>query len=241
MKVIYNNDVVEDCKISPLCSGFTYGEGFFTTIKVADGKAQNIKYHYNRIKESLKYYSFNKIDIDIEKIAYNLQLTGNHRLKIIIFKDLDKISYLAIPGEVPQPVDSMVLKVSDYIRGNDPIFSYKSLNYYNNLKNSHTIFKDHRDRLLETGIGNIFAVFGKEIITPFGNLPLLNGTYRNFLLDKENIDDFTIDQGEIYYRDLNECEGVFVTNSLRGIVPVSKIDDITFDTKVVKELQNLLK
>lgn len=241
MKVIYNDNIVDDCKISPLCTGFTYGEGFFTTIKVVDGKAENIKYHYDRVNESLKYFNFNKIDLDIDKIALKLGLKENHRLKIIIFKDLDKISYIAIPGELPKPVDSMELKVNDFIRGNDSIFSYKSLNYYNNLKNSHTIFKDHKDRLLETGIGNLFFVFGREVYTPFGDLPILNGTYRNFLLDEEVFGNIPIYQGEIFYKDLKECDEVFVTNSLRGIVPVSKIDDITFDTKVVKELQNLLK
>lgn len=241
MKVIYNDKVVDECKISPLCNGFTYGEGFFTTIKVVNKRAENINYHYKRIEESLEFFGFKKIEVNIDKVISLLDLRKDFRLKIIIFKDLEKISYIAIPGDIPKPVESMELKASDYIRGNDPIHSYKSLNYYNNLVNSFTIFRDHRNRLLETGIGNIFVIKGKEIITPFGDLPILNGTYRNYLLDKETVGDFYINQGEIYYEDLKKCDGVFITNALRGVVPVSRIDNISIKTDVVKQLQNLLK
>lgn len=242
MKIIYNGDITDSCKINACCNGFTYGEGFFTTIKIQNNKGENLKYHYKRIKESLTYFKFPQIELDIESIIKKLDFLteSNFRLKIIIFKDIDKISYIAIPGGLPEQIKHMNLSTSEYIRGNDPIFSYKSLNYYTNLINSKTVILDHKQRVLETGIGNIFIIMNNEIITPPGNLPLLKGTYRNFLLDKKRIENFYIIERDIYIEDLFKCEGVFITNALRGIVPIQQIDNKTIEIRKVLEFSNLL-
>lgn len=242
MKIIYNGDITDSSILDACCNGFTYGEGFFTTIKVVNNLGENLKYHYKRIEESLIYFNFPQLELNLDKIIKMLSFiySTSFRLKIIIFKDIDKISYIAIPGDLPAKVSSMKLFVSEYIRGNDPIHSYKSLNYYNNLINSKTIILDHKKRVLETGIGNIFIINKNDIITPPGNLPLLKGTYRNLLLNRGRIGSFEIIEKEIYIEDLYESQGVFITNALRGVVPVNAIDNKDINIQKVIEFSKLL-
>lgn len=233
--------MLEQCKISPLCNGFTYGEGFFTTVKVVNNSAENLAFHMKRIEESLTFFNFKGFEIDVDEIISQLNPQTDIKLKIIIFKDLERVSYIAIPGKLPPKMDFMELEYSKFIRGNDPIFSYKSLNYYNNLVNSHTLFIDHQNRILETGIGNIFIINGNKIFSPPGYLPLLNGTYRDFLLDKVYIGKYTILEQEIYKDDFNSCDGAFITNALRGVVPVTKIGNTKLNAEKAIQFRNLLK
>ncbi|QEN05992.1 hypothetical protein EW093_15230 [Thiospirochaeta perfilievii] len=246
MKIIFNNRVLDenDRCISPLCSGFNFGEGFFTTIKVIENNILHLNYHLERIEMSIIFFNFNLPKLNFENLIKTVLRENNlnsARVKIVIFKDLERVSFLISTTKLPYKSMVHELQVSKKIRGNDPIYNYKSLNYYNNLQNSNTIFKDHKERLLETGIANIFLINGESILTPPATLPLLPGVIRTHLLSLKNIGGYTIFEKEIYTEDLKSCDGFFITNSIRGIEVVSRIDSLRIPTDRVKNIQGLLK
>ncbi len=244
MRIIYNGTVVdrEELNISAICNGFNYGEGFFTTIKVLNKKPHNLNLHIIRVKNSLKYFNF---DIDLPEMGdlIDLLLIKNNlvdaRLKLTFFKDLAGISYILYCEKLDIVKMEHNLSISKYIRGNSPIFSFKSLNYYSNLKSSQILFIDHKNRLLETGSSNIFLMFDNKIYTPPLTLPILPGTYREYLLSL-NIPGYTFNEKELYLDDVKNCDGMFITNSLRGIEAVINIDEYNIPAKLVEKLNGII-
>lgn len=241
MKIIYNGKVYqqESFFISPLSKGFNYGEGFFTTIKVINKVAENLELHVERILSSLKYFSFN---IELPPISelitevVNANNLNNARIKMTFFNDTDGISYILFCEELVVNNDPVKLELSPYFKGNDSIYRYKSLNYYTNLTSGLTIYKDSKKRVLETGFANIFIIKKNKIITPPKSLPIIPGTFREYLLRLKSIDGFKIIEKDIYVKDLHKCDEVFITNSIRGITPVYQIDNIKYGTDTTKEI-----
>lgn len=239
MKIIYNGNVVEEneLKISPLSSGFNYGEGFFTTIKVENGVPRHIDLHIKRVKNSIQFFNFNFIIPNLIKnidIILKENSLKNARIKLTIFRDINRVSYILFCNKLQQNTYKETLTISEYIRGNDEIFKYKSLNYYNNLQNLDTIFIDHKNRLLETGFANIFLIKNGGIYTPPNNLPILPGTYREYLLLLKQIEGYNIIEKDIYKTDIKHCDGFFITNSIRGMVCIKQIENYIIPTDLSK-------
>lgn len=240
MKIIYNDTVLDGDKlnISAICNGFNFGEGFFTTIKTINKKPQNLNLHINRIKNSLNFFDFDIKLPEIEDLI-NILLKDNNlvdgRFKMTFFKDLTGISYILYCEKLTFIKTEHDLFISKYIRGNSPVFRYKSLNYYSNLKSPHTIFVDHKNRLLETGFANIFLIFNNMIYTPPLSLPILPGTYREYLLSIK-IPGYNLMEKELFEYDIKNCDGMFITNSIRGIEAVKSIDGYNIPTNLVEKL-----
>lgn len=245
MKIIYNGEIFNEDNffISPLSKGFNYGDGFFTTIKVLNGKAQNLDLHIKRIKDSLNFFRYS---IDIPKIKELIQLGLVHnnltdaRIKITFFNDKDRVSYVLFYQKLVADNSPVELKVSPFYRGNSELYRYKSLNYYENLKSGLTIYKDYKNRILETGFANIFIIKKNKILTPPETMAILPGTYRRFLLEKKELNGYIILEKSITLRDLKKSQEVFITNSIRGIVPVNKIEEKTYSTEITESLIKLL-
>ncbi len=245
MKIIFNDNILDDTDfaISPFSTGFNYGEGFFTTIKVIDSIPENFEFHLKRLVKTGNFFGFDYVFPDFLskiKILMNVNCIKDARIKIIIFKDIDRISYMISAYTLNFNHSPIKLTLSDFIRGNDPIYKYKTLNHYTNYTNSLVLFKDYNDRVLETGFANIFFIDNFDVITPPDTLSILPGTYRENLLSKKSIGAFNIYEEEVFVNDINKFQGAFITNSIRGIVPVTEIDNFKFSTDMVyKIMENI--
>lgn len=92
----------------------------------------------------------------------------------------------------------------------------------------------------ETSVANIFWKRGDKIFTPSAECDILPGITRGILLkilsEKEGV---TIQQGTFSRKEVESSELVWVTNSVREILPVRRLDNHTFPTDVpfYKELR----
>ena len=121
-----------------------------------------------------------------------------------------------------------------FARGNFP--QLKSLNYLPSLMalrfareagfEEALLLNSHR-RVIEAATANVFAIEGNVLRTPSARLGLLPGITRQIVLDLAPELGLRVDEvlGEI--RDLVLAEEVFVTASVREIVPVIGIDQAT--------------
>ncbi|MBN2619059.1 MAG: aminotransferase class IV [Spirochaetales bacterium] len=231
MKINYNGEIVSEISISPLSQGFNYGNGFFTTIKVINGNPENMNLHLKRIVSSLIFFNFDLDISNFEKDIVNLVNCNNlslARVKIIIFMDIEKPSYLITCSTLNIENNPVDLKISEFIRGNEPIYSFKSINYMTNFTKPYIIFKDHRDRVLETGFANIFCEAKDIVYTPPLTLPILPGTYREALIKKGFVNGKKIVEKDIYVDDLYGFDRLFLTNSIRGIQYVRSVNNHLF-------------
>ncbi len=97
---------------------------------------------------------------------------------------------------------------------------------------------DESGNVLETGIANIFFIFGKKIITPPSRLPLFPGLVREALL-QNHFDSYRIFEQHVSRTEVIAADAVFITNAVRGIEPVAFIDDHHFPTEPVTAFKRI--
>jgi branched-chain amino acid aminotransferase len=84
------------------------------------------------------------------------------------------------------------------------------------------IYKDRKNRLLEGTTSNIFCFKGNTLITPPDDI--LPGITRRVILELAKAH-YTIELRHIHADELNKMEEIFLTSSVKEIVPVIQVDE----------------
>ena len=152
------------------------------------------------------------------------------------YKEPSGGSLLVVVRPYEPPKESIRAKVSSYRRSSSsPILRIKSLNYLENILAKRealaagydeAIFLNELSELAEGTATNIFFMKGKVIYTPSVECGLLAGIIRSVILECSREFGFELREGRYRLEDLKDTEGVFLTNSLIGAVPICSIDGI---------------
>lgn len=220
-RIIFNEESIE------IDSGFFFGKGVFETILVKN-KAIFLSKHIERLNKSIRFLNIGeKISEDkilelIEK--FNIK---NCVLKIIVTERNLVLSTRNINYKTEDYLKGFSLKISESIRNSKSKLTYiKSINYLENilereeaLNNGYNevLFLNEKGFLSEGSMSNIFIVIDKEIYTPSIKCGLLPGIVRNFL-----IKEYKIIEKELTLEDIMMADEIFITNSLLGIMRISK-------------------
>lgn len=81
------------------------------------------------------------------------------------------------------------------------------------------VIVDGGGEVLETGAGNLFAVFANRITTPPADHRLLPGVTRARVLELARAHGFDTEERPLTLAELSEATEVFVTSAVRGVVP----------------------
>lgn len=157
----------------------------FETIRIQDGVLQNIDYHNVRLNHTRKSLYKSPDDIDLEqviKIPATCK-TGLFKCRVVYSKEIKNIDFELY---LPHTVKSLRL-----IEDNKISYNYK---YTNRGSLNEMLTKRERfDEILiikngfitDTSYSNIIFFDGEKWVTP--STPLLHGTMRSFLLEKNLI------------------------------------------------------
>ncbi|AET68885.1 branched-chain amino acid aminotransferase/4-amino-4-deoxychorismate lyase [Desulfosporosinus orientis DSM 765] len=117
------------------------------------------------------------------------------------------------------------------------ICSIKSTNYLENIlakeEANHYgceegVWLNTQGYMVEGTMSNLFFVKEKSLFTPSLSSGCLPGTRRQVILQLAHTQKIPTYEGLYTLNDLLSSEEIFMTNSLMGIMPVRKIDDISF-------------
>lgn len=117
-------------------------------------------------------------------------------------------------------------------RALDP--AIKSGNYLNNIlaldeARQHLAYEavmcDAAGRVTEGSTSNIWIVAGGVVRTPPTTVGILPGITRWRLLELARAAGVTVDEVDLYPADLLAADEAFLTSSVRGVLPVSRIDE----------------
>lgn len=89
----------------------------------------------------------------------------------------------------------------------------------------------HNGIVTEGATWNIFFGTGNHLVTPSIQLGLLPGIARKLLIESAISSNYKIIESEIEISEINKYEYCFISNSLIGLRPVSRINDILYDTE----------
>lgn len=226
-KIIYNEDT------TLIDEGLFFGRGVFETIHFLK-KPILFSYHLERLKEGLIKIGLEPLieEEEIKEVLYKIA-TENIAIKIVVTAKSIIISKKLYPYTKEDYKKGRSLGISKVIRNSTAKLTYvKSLNYLENLIEKEKalksglndiIFLNENKFITETSCANIFIVKNNSIFTPKVNDGLLNGIIRRWI-----IDNFHVFEKSITLNELLNADEVFITNSLIGIMYVSKIKDKNF-------------
>ncbi len=224
-----------------------YGEGVFETFRYNGKLSKYIDYHYKRLSEGAKF--LNIPSVTKEDFLYYVEKTVSFceeedlYIKTILLPE-GNMYYPLLPYKshllvIAKPFKNTMKKevsltVSPFrVNSQDPLLRYKTTNFLRNIVAKRfalekgfddAIFLNENGEITETTSANIFWIKGKYMFTPSVECGLLPGVTRKAVIQEAPKQGFIVVEGRFTLEDLKKADYIFLTNSLNGIIKVSKLD-----------------
>ncbi|MDR3633867.1 MAG: aminotransferase class IV [Isosphaeraceae bacterium] len=233
----------EELSISVLDRSFEHGLGLFETLRTWNGKAVLLSKHLDRLRDSALVLG---LPLDptalpnqdaVEALLRAERADGDVVLRITMSGGLSPrgaglIWMRTLPLPPPARHEGAVVTIGEWsvLRG-DRLARHKVLNYWGR-RSAHESARElgfdeaisiaPDGTLWEGSRTNLFLLAGDTVITPTKSGPIVPGIMRDLLLVLARDLPLTVRQDDTVTPDiLFEADEVFLTNSVRGIIPVS--------------------
>ena len=175
------------------------------TIKVEDGKAEDLLYHQKRFDKSRQDLFENAMEIDLSTVI-KAPATNLYRCRILYDTDIRSIEY--IPYR-PKVIQSLKVVASNI----EYTYKYANRDAFNALFQAHPnvdeIIIEKEGLITDTTISNLAFYDGGQWFTPEN--PLLQGTMRAKLLDEKFLLETPIQK-----KDIEKYSHVALMNAMIG-------------------------
>ena len=94
--------------------------------------------------------------------------------------------------------------------------------------------------ITEGSSSNLFIVAGGGVVTPPLRVGILDGITRRPLLDLARARGLTVEERSLRPGDLKSADEAFITSSIRGVLPVVRVDGVAVATGRVGPVTRLL-
>ena len=229
-----------------LDDGVQFGLGVFETICMKGKKPVLLDWHLHRMNRSLKEFAIPQT-ICVEEV---IKWCGEHQdeiedlqaLKIMISEKNKMFAFRKNPYTAEVLEKGFRLDYSPVMRNESSRLVYhKTMNYADNilekrrLKGTDTdevLFLNSKGQIAEGSTTNVFFVKEGEIFTPKVSCGLLPGIMRQYVISKTGCV-----ESILYPEDIERMDECFVTNSLMGIMPVTRLGEKQFEAgEIAKKL-----
>jgi branched-subunit amino acid aminotransferase/4-amino-4-deoxychorismate lyase len=222
---------------------FEHGLGLFETLRTWNGRAVLLDRHLRRLRESagiLELPVHGAVYPDADAVAALLKANaaeGDVLLRITLsggIKDQGSgtlwMRVAALPASYPPDGISISLGAWE-VSPHDPMNQHKVLNYWQRRMAYEEAQRRGFDEVLSSTSGrywegsrtNLFVVEGDRLRTPSTRGPLVSGVMRRLVLELARELPLAIEDDLILTRrSIGEASEVFLTNSVRGIIPVRR-------------------
>lgn len=244
MKILINDQFVEKEKatVSLFSEGLMFGVGIFETLRTYDNKKLfQLKPHIDRLLSSAEYIGltvrYSKAEIEKMVLKTVISEKEDQPLRVKIMAIPDQLVVIATPFKPDGSIYSGVCLKSVCQRRSLP--EVKSICYLDALlsyQKAHSegyydaLLIDENQMIYEGSRTNIFWFDGK--ILKSREMDVLPGITRDVIRNMVG-EAFQFDQ--IRLEELKKATEVFVTNSVIGIAPVTRIDKSVIGTGQVGE------
>jgi branched-subunit amino acid aminotransferase/4-amino-4-deoxychorismate lyase len=225
---------------------FEHGLGLFETFRTWNGRPRLLARHLARLRRSaaalgipLDPKALPSLDAVAALIrAERISESEDALLRIVLTGGLTRKagSTLWMRAEPLRPAppsrNGAALSLAFFeVAWHDPLARHKTLNYWSRrLAYEHALFEGADEALLRTPDGrvwegsrsNLFLVEGGLVVTPALDGPLVPGVMRGVVIEQARQMGLEILEGELTADRLESASEVFLTNAVRGIVPVGR-------------------
>lgn len=248
--------------------GLMYGDGAFETFRVYEARTFLLKAHLQRLREALKALGISFPSILNSRLVKDLvyQLLQKKNLinaqaivRLQVWRDGNRgygvsteasSHYSMVISECPSSFEPPALATVERKRIPTEAIpsSYKFTNGINYiLASREAAQKDADDALMETiqgyvsetTIANIFWIKENKVFTPSVRCDLVPGITRHSIIKLvDKMDNLRLEVGRYPLRHLLNADGVWITNSVRELLPVASINE-TFFTDYHESIEQL--
>ncbi len=250
MALIWHNGVFkDDGPVLTVHDRLRLGEGLFNTMRVRDGHLYHAPLHFEKLLKNARlfwgnwtppspqtledaaYALLNRNDFLKGDYAFNTLVTGGESGNGIRSPEppTPHILMRALPLHIPNtPVDAIITRT---VRRNEgsPLSQIKGAHYGDNilaLKEARehganeAFMLNNRGTLACATTANIIVVQDGALLTPPLTDGCQNGVTRTLLMQK-----YTVAEKSFTPEDLKNAQGFYLLNSLRGCVPVTRLNN----------------
>lgn len=228
--------------------GWTHGLGLFETMLAVDGKVWFLDRHLQRMRKSFVAFGW---DLDLEKavgmipllLEKNDLLNGRARVRLAVSGGSGPLHRVADPvgsrlwisaSPADSPPVSMAVGISRWRRNErSPLMGHKCASYAENLflleearENGwdEVLVLNHGEHLSEAATANVFLIRDDELITPPLSAGCLPGVTREVIMEIAGVSGIFCAERNLEVGDLSGSDGLFLTSSTRGLVPVGSLE-----------------
>ncbi len=259
-----------EAAISPLDTGFLFGDGLFETIRTYHGHPFQIDDHLARLRQGLQKLALPEPQNLKQCPAIIAELLGANQLsqkpgviKLVVSRgnpETDNPNHTSTLMIRATALDVESIKcrqqgmralILPWRRDrHNLLLAIKSLNYLENRYGLQVaqrkgfdegIFLNLEGELCEGSFSNLFLIRDNRLLTPPLTAGLLPGITREFILKSANQLNIGCREMPLYPKDLRECDGAFLTSSLMEIAPLIELDEYKFDVDQTAQTRNLLQ
>lgn len=242
-----------DARISVFDRGFLYGDSVYETLRTAGGRPVEFDRHLARLHHSAQGIGLEVpfADADIRRAVattHDAAENEDSSIRIIVTRGSGPVSLdprtsegatlvvIVQPLALPPPelyergIAVVIVTVDKAGGGLDP--SIKTGNYLGNIQAlrqaiaqgaDDAILCNRRGEVSEGSTSNVFVVQGEHLRTPDIGAGLLAGITRQVVVELAQAASIPVAEGPLRPDDLYGADEVFLTSSVRGILPVTRI------------------
>lgn len=232
--------------------GFMYGDGLFETTRVVRGKPFRFAQHLERMTRGADFLKIKPLFTPNELQDFAEQLIEQNQLpeailRVTLTRGPGERGYTpsaegrptvvmtlhpAPPAE--NPIQWSLITSSFRVLAADPLSSFKTLNKLTHVMarveaaekgGDEALLINTNGEVAETASGNIFWVYNNKICTTPTGRGVLPGITRAVVLEICQTLGLSTNKRVIKPEALKNSEGIFITQSAVGIVPVAMFDD----------------
>ena len=243
---------LKEAKISPLDRGFLFGDAIYEVIASYNNKPFKIEDHLDRLFINLKdikisvNYSRQEVKSILESVIEKNDLSNQ-----IIYLQISR-GHEDIRDHIPGPSPSPTIFVCSFPLKNIPNaqmtaikaslkkdFRWRKSNIKSTSLLANVMYKiqaseenffeiilQENGYITEGAVSNVFCVKNNEVKTPSLENNILPGITRSVIIDIVNKIGIKITESKISVEDFMNSDEIWITNTTKGILLVSEIDEV---------------
>jgi branched-subunit amino acid aminotransferase/4-amino-4-deoxychorismate lyase len=244
----------ERASISVFDRGFLLGDGLFETLRVANGRPFRFAQHLERLSRGADFLKI-RLPFTLDQIhRFAAQLIEQNQLteailRLTLTRGPGKRGYSTIGADQPtlamalhpvpeivdEPLQWNLVTSSLRIPAGDGLGAFKTTSKILNVLAraeaeergaDEALLLNTQGEVAETAGGNVFWVHQGKICTAPTSLGILPGITRAVVLEVCHSLGLEADKRIITREQLRAVDGIFVTQSAQGIIPVASLDDV---------------
>ena len=236
---------IEQAAISPMDRGFLFGDGVYEVMARVDGRIRAKSLHKARLQSSLKAIglsaSVDDIFADVDRLTEKAGLS-DAKIYVQVTRGAASARDHAFPSKISPTIFLTISEFAAVSQKPATAIVRPDIRWCRNCIKSVSLLGNvllmqeardnganeailHRDNLVtEASTSNVFVIRGPSLITPPLSELILPGITRHLVIEMALTIGLDVIEEPIRVDSLPDADGVFVSSSTRGLMPIVELD-----------------